>query len=253
MFDPNSLLTTTELTIPRTPAELARWVEAKCRLFADCPEAKEWVLLRQGLSKKFHEEIYPLSLFVTHLYAGRSDIQCIPNLDNRDFDARILDGSISPPSELKVEITSAVDGYDQHLRMKYFVSHGQVNVLGTLSASGTKTRGHEIHVEDEMIAHTDLLERTFSIIRSAVKRKSKKSNQPQKYGQGHILIVAFDDWQWFKPEQDIEALKDFVTQHVLTFPLDFAALYVVGLSGNTFVHFELPKIQDPLAAHQPPH
>ncbi len=239
MFDPNSLLTKEELTMPRTPVELARWVQDKCRLFADCPEAKEWVLLRQGLSKKFHEELYPLSHFATHLYTGRSDIQCIPNLDNRDFDARIVDYSISPPSELKVEITSAVNGRDQHLRMKYFVRHGEVNVWGRLSASGTEKRGHEIHVADEGIVN--LFERTCSLIRSAAKRKSICPNKPPKYGQGHVLLIAFDDWLWFNTAR-MEALKDFVHKQVLSLPLDFAALYVVGLSGETFVHFALPKI-----------
>lgn len=236
-FDPKSLLTETELTIPRTPVELAAWVQDKCRLFADCREAKEWVLLRQGLSKKFHEEIYPFSIFATRLYSKRSDIQCIPNLDNRDFDARILDYSISPPYERKIEITSAVDGYKNHLRMKYFVEYGQVNVWGTLSASGTKKRGHKIHVENEMIAHNDLLERTFNLILSAVKRKSMNQNTPQKYGQGHVLVVAFDDWQWFNTEEDMEALKDFIKKHVLILPLNFAALYMVGLSGKSFCAF----------------
>lgn len=186
MFDPNSLLTTEELTIPRTATKLARWIEDKCRLFADCPEAKEWVLLHKGLSKKFHEELYPLSLFAEHLYTGRFYIQCILNLDNRDFDATIFDYSTSPPSELKVEITLAVERYP-HLRMEYFVKHGHVNVWGTLSASGTKKVGHEIHVENEGIDHTDLLERTFSLIQSAVERKSMSPNKPQKYGQGHVL------------------------------------------------------------------
>lgn len=249
MFDPNSLLTKEELTTPRTPTELARWVEGKCRLIADCREAKEWALLRKGLSKKFYEEVYPLSRFVTHLYAEGSDIKCVPNLDNRDFDATIWDYSTSPPSELKVEITYAVEGYDQHLRMKYFVERGSVSVWGPLSASGTEKVGHEIHVENEGIDHTDLLVRTFSLIRSVVERKSMSPNKPQKYGQGHILIVAFNDWQWFNPEQDMAALKAFVEKDVLTLPLDFAALYVVGLSGKTFVHFEPPKIQHSPAVH----
>ena len=243
IFDPNSLLTIEELTIPRTPTELARWVESKCRLFADHPEAKEWVLLHQGLSKKFHEEIYPLSLFATHLYTGRSDIQCIPNLDERDFDALILDYSMSPPSELKVEITYAVDGYDHHLRMKFFLMHGSVNVLGTLSASKTENRDHVIDVENEAIDYNDLLKRTCWLIRSRVERKSIP-NKPQRYGQGHVLIVVIDDWQWFRFAQDTEALKDFVKKEVLTLPLAFAALYLVGLSGKTFIHFELAKSQD---------
>ncbi len=243
MFDPNSLLTKEELTIPRTPTELSRWWEDKNRLFADCPEARKWALLRKGLFKKFYEELYPLSLFATHLYTGRSDIQVIPNLDNRDFDATIIDYSTSPPYELKVEITSAVEGYNEYLRMKYFVKHGHVNVWGKLSASGTEKMGHEIHIENEVIEHTRHLKYSFSLIRSAVQGKSISPNKPHKYGQGHVLIVAFDDWQWFNSEQkDMTDLKSFVETHVLTLPLDFAALYVLGLSGKAFVVFETPAI-----------
>lgn len=249
MFDPNPLLTIEELTTPRTPTELARWREDKCRLFVDCPEAKEWALLRKGPFKKFYEEVYPLSLFATHLYSGRSDIQVIPNLNNRDFDATIIDYSTSPPSELKVEITSAVEGKNDYLRMKYFVKHCHVYAWGTLSASGTEKEGHEIHVENEAIEYTDHLEHTFSLIQSAFEGKSVIPNKTPKYGQGHVLIVAFNDWQWFKPEQDKAVLKDFVEKHVLTLPLDFAALYVVGLSGKTLVHFEPPKIQHSPAVH----
>ncbi|MHC4124205.1 MAG: hypothetical protein ACYSSI_11575, partial [Planctomycetota bacterium] len=150
MFDPNSLLTTEEMTTPRTPTELACWVEKKCRLIANCPEAKELALLRKGIFKKFYEEVYPLSRFVTHLYTNGSDIKCVPNLDNRDFDATIWDYSKSPPSEFKVEITSAVDGYDQHLRMEYFVQHRSVSVWGKVSASGNERVGHKIDIENEL-------------------------------------------------------------------------------------------------------
>ena len=55
-FDPKLLLTREELTTSRTPSELSNWVEYKCRLFADHPEAREWALLHQGLAKKFYEE-----------------------------------------------------------------------------------------------------------------------------------------------------------------------------------------------------
>jgi hypothetical protein len=253
MFDPNSLLTTTELTIPRTPAELARWVEHKCCLFAECPEAKEWVLLRQRLSKKFHEEVYPLYRFVSRLYTGRADIQCIPNLDNRDFDAMIVDHSTSPPAALKVEITRANAGYDEHLRMKYFVEHGYVNAAGKVSSSGTKHRGHEIYVEDEAFECTGLLKQTCSLIQAAVARKSRKPNTPQKYGPGHVLLVAFDEWYVVHSAQDMVDIKDFVEKHVLTLPLNFAALYVVGLSGKTFLPFSLSQIQGgSVAVRQPP-
>jgi hypothetical protein len=238
IFDPNLLLTAEELTTPRSPTELAHWVEHKCRLFVSYNEAKNWVLLHEGLYKKFYEEVYPLSLFATHVYDGRSDIQCAPNLDNRDFDAIIIDYSKSPPSELKVEITSTFSP-EEYLRMKYFVQHGEVNIFGKLSASGTKKRGHKIHVEKEAIKHSDLLERTFSLIRSRVERKCVRPNEPQKYGRGHILIVAFDDWEWFGSKQDVVALENFVKENILRLPLNFALLYVLGLSGRLLLHFKL--------------
>jgi hypothetical protein len=241
VFNPNTLLTVAELITPKTPAELACWVDEKIHLFADCPEAEEWVLLRQGLAKQFYEEVYPLSLFATHLYAGRSDIQCIPNLDNRDFDAVILDYSTSPPAVLKVEITSAIDGHSQHLRMKYFMQHRYVNAVGEVSHTGTKNRGHGIHIEDEAFAHTDIVERTCSLIRAAIERKSILPEAPQKYGQGHVLLVAFSEWYVVRSAQDISAIKDCVEKHLLTHPLNFAALYVVGFSGRTCIHFALPR------------
>jgi hypothetical protein len=246
-FDPNLLLTREELLTPRTPTELSHWVENKFRMFAAHPHAKEWVLLHRGLSKQFHEEVYPLSLLAKHLYAERSDIKCLPNLDNRDFDATIFDYSISPPSELKVEITYAVDGYNEHLRMKYFAENGYVNAIGKVSKSGTIHTGHKISVEDENENENEdedfepyLLEQSFSLIRSAVENKSIK---PQRYGQGHILLVAFEHFG-FLSEQDRFALKAYVEKHVLTLSLNFAALYVVELVGKTFVGFELTQIVD---------
>jgi hypothetical protein len=246
-FDSNLLLTVEELTTPRSPTELADWVENKCRIFASHDEAKKWVLLHEGLFKEFYEEVYSLNIFATHLYTGRPDIQCIPNLDKkRDFDAVIIDYSTSPPSELKVEITLALDeeeGHNQSLRMEYFLEHGYVNVLGKPASSGTKKTGRQIQVENEMFDRNDLLKRTLSLIRTAVERKSLSPKKPHRYGQGHVLIVAFDDWGWFEPEQDIPALKKFFEENVLTLPLSFASLYVLGLSGKTLLSFKITHTQ----------
>jgi hypothetical protein len=234
--------------------ELAQWIEDKCRMFADCPEpaANEWALLHKGLFKQFYEEVYPLHFLVTRLYAERADIQCIPNLDNRDFDAMIVDYSISPPAKLKVEITYAVAEYDEHLRMKHFVEHGYVNAAGKVSSSGTKSRGHKTHVEDEAFERTDLLERTCALIQAAIARKSMRPSAPQKYGPGHVLLVAFHEWYVVHSGQDMAVIKDCVEKYVLTLPLNFATLYMVGLSGRTFLPFTLSKIQGGLVAGNQP-
>jgi hypothetical protein len=231
--DPNLLLTKEELSTPRTPLELDQWVKDKGYILRGNARAT----LHEGRSKKFFEEVFPLNIFVNHFYKGRSDIQCIPNLDNRDFDAIIVDYS-SLPAEIKIEITYGRPE-NEHLRTEYFLKHGYVNAFGKVSSSGTKNTGHKIHVDNKFYGSTDYLEQACSLIQSAVERKSIKPNAPQKYGRGHVLLVAFDDWYVVQSVHDIVTIKNFVERHVLTLPLNFAALYVVGLSGKTFLHFTL--------------
>lgn len=238
----DAILTADDMTTPRSPTELAQWVERTCRAIAADDSSKKAALLHQGMFKKFYEEIFPLSHFLSKVYAGRPDIECIPNLGNEDFDAIIIDHTTSPPSKQKIEITSAAENHEEHLRMKFFVQHGHVSVWGPLSASGTERTGHEIQVENEVISHRDLLQRTLSSIKSAAEGKSAKPNGLPRYGQEHILIIAFDDWNWFRNE-DEERFRQVVPHTIAQLSLDFGVIYLVGLSGKTCLRFDLTSTQ----------
>jgi hypothetical protein len=233
MPDPRSLLPLAELTTPRTPAALAKWIAETCDAIADVEEAREPALMHQRPFKEFYEEIYPLSLFVTHRYPGREDIFITPNLDNRHFDAVVRDGSVSPPLEVMVEITLARDP-DEHLRMEYFVKHRHVGLGSPVITSGNK-HNRKTHVGVEAVDHELLVTRACGWIKGAAEGKAAN---PERYGRSHVLLIAFDDW--FKPtDADIITITTFVTESVLTLPLNFATLYLVGLSGQTFLRFPL--------------
>ena len=231
-----SILTKEEMVIERTPKELAAWVERKLLEFKGFDYLKEYVLLHKGLFKKFYEEVYPLNMFANKLYKERSDVGCTPNLDNQDFDAVICDYSFSPPHKLMVEFTCAIEYPDEHLRMKYFLEHGHVNVYGELSYTGTKKTGHKIHVENEMIDRDVLLQKNFLLIKKAAEQKSVHRKR-KKYGRKHELVIFFDDWFLFNPKDDVSVLEKFVKTNVLSIPLNFKAIYVLGLSGKTFLSF----------------
>src|SRR5438552_8923040 len=135
MTDPRSLLPIAELAKPRTPGELAAWVDERAHAIAEVEEAREPALMHQRPFKEFYEEIFPLSRFVTHRYSGREDILVTPNLDNRSFDAVIRDGSVSPPLELMVEITLARNPQEQY-RMAYSVKHRNRGLSSPLITTG---------------------------------------------------------------------------------------------------------------------
>lgn len=221
----------------RTPEELSLWWEKKQREFDSFQEGHHYAQLKKGLTGKFYDELCPLNLLANILYADKSDIGCIPNLGNDNFDAIIRDYSHSPPSDLKIEFTLAIDGYDDRLRKKYLVEHGYVSPIGPLTHTGTEKTGHKIKVEFEPVLHDDLLRKSFNIIKSRAKRKFK----PKNYGKNHILVITIDDYiaPRFYDQKDLEALNEFIKSDVINLPLDFRELYILGISGKTFLAFKI--------------
>jgi hypothetical protein len=236
--DPRTILTEADMTTTRTPEELARWVEQKYREIAGPDRRfKEYALRRTGLAKTFYEEVRPLSLLVNKLYPERADIVCTPNLDtNDDFDAIIRDCSVYPHIERKIELTLAIEGHTEHLRMEYFLEHGHVNLLGKVCSTGTKRTRQKVSVEEEMVSRMDSVQKTCQLIEAAAKRKSAK---PGRYGYTHDLVIFFDDWRWFDADDDIIVLEGFMGTNVLTLPLRFRTVYVLGWSGRTLLSFGL--------------
>ena len=138
-----------------------------------------------------------------------------------------------------VEITSARDP-QEHLRMEYFVKHGHVMLWSPLAASGNK-HNRRIHIEPLAVQHSELVARHCAWIKTAAEGKAGKADH---YGRTHVLIIAFDDW--FKPsDEDRARLRSFVTADVLNLPLNFSALYLVGMSGRTYLPFPLGPTREP--------
>jgi hypothetical protein len=235
MPDPQSLLPIAELAKSRTPAELAAWVDDRICAIAKDKAAKTPALMRQGPFnfKKFYEEIYPLNLFVKHRYSGREDVLVTPNLDDRPFDAVVRDASASPPLEMMVEITLAQDP-QEHLRMEYLLKHGHVPPWSPVITSGNK-RTRKTHIPLVAVDDGELLRLNCGWLKDAAEGKASKADH---YGLSHVLLIFFDDW-WKPSDEVIAALRAFITESILPLPLNFATLYVLGLSGRTYLPFPL--------------
>lgn len=220
-------LSSDQLTAWRNPHELDAWVDAICHVFAE-PENKQAGLLRQGLAKRFYEEAFPFNRLVQRLYSNRHDIQCRLTSEACPHDAEIDDPMSSAPGAVRVQITCATDGYSAHLRMKLFLRRGRVSMLAPISAVGTERTGHRISVESGPVRHSDTLNKMLALLSSTLHRKLS-------HRSADILLVAFDDWCWFDSDRDAPAVRDLV--HNQLCKCAYAQLYVVGLSGKTFLPF----------------
>ena len=78
------------------------------------------------------------------------------------------------------------------------------------------------------------LQQLFERIDPLLQKKSLSS-----FGSDHVLVVCFDDFRWFgiEEENDLAALRSFVTAHLPSWGLNVGTLYIVGISGRTFLSF----------------
>ena len=144
-------LNAAEMEITRSPKQLSDWVSAQIENMGSTPEGREYSRSDDRLSKKFWEEIRPLSIYLEHEYGATAGVKCTPHLGSQSFDARIAnpDGTST-----HVEITVSKDGYDERLRLDELNKTGSVNMLGTISVTGTKSAGtRRVEIENEMVNH----------------------------------------------------------------------------------------------------
>jgi hypothetical protein len=232
-MSPSNILIEDEIKKWRTPEELAHWVDEKISLFETTKETKKYYRKGSRLTKKFREEIVPFRFFINNLYPGRTDIKCIPNLGNENYDAIIQNYSVRPTSELKVEFTYAIDGYDLSLRLEVLHENGIVSLTDQINKdTGTKNKGRKIEFKSE--ADKDSEEVLFDLIK---KRAEEKCHGI--YGNNHILVIIFsDNFLLFSDDKDPNALSrpgEFLNKEIATLPLDFQRVYVSEFSGRVLL------------------
>jgi hypothetical protein len=222
--NPDEPLTTSTLEKVRSVAQLISWFDNCLDTINRDPAVKRRALLHQGIFKRFYEEVYPFALFVRTLYGGREDVVCrLEQRGDLDYDA-LIQGNNKTRSTTYVQLTTTAYDHDQSLRMRHFLQHGRVSVFGPIDRAGRP--------QYEFVAHDDLLGRAFTAIEDRIKLKSKF-----KHGPDYALVVSFDDWLWFGTGTDLAALSSFIRERLAGWHLSVGTLYIVGLSGRTFLSF----------------
>jgi hypothetical protein len=229
------LLSETDMAKARSPDDLRAWTINKCGELNQSAEAKAFSQSGSKLPKKFHDEIYPLSLFVTREYQGRSDVSVQPNLDNDNFDARITAPSIYGVETIYVEITFAKDGYDQSLRMEVLAKKGGVTMTGPVTASGRRgAANREVKVTPRAVSNAETVQQHLQLIETRVKAKTNVA-----YGSDHVLLVVVDDYLALMQDSDWPLLAARAEVWASDPTLDFGRLVILGASGHLFLSYDL--------------
>ena len=214
--DVDALLKDFDFEAERSASELIAWFEERRSVIKGCLLAREPAALHQGRFKKFSEELCPFVLWVGHRYAGRNDVVCSlnsPATDHTDYDAVVKERAADSVTVTYVQLTTTTFDRSESLRMKELLT---AEFVGDPIAFTQAERQQQV----------------FAKIAGAVRKKSRFA-----FGPDYVLVVSFDDFMWFGTDDDEAALRSFVTAHLPSWRLNVATLYIVGMSGRTFLSF----------------
>ena len=215
-----------EICSPRTPTQFLEWFEDKLREIKETDVINDQVILREGISKFFYEEVFPLYRLFQNKKDAWSNLKFKNVYGEQPFDVEIF-GSRECEFPSFLEITMADQNYEDHLRMRYFTEHGDVCMTGPVTHTGTKKTGLNISVANEAREHTEMNQEKKDLIRIAITRKTSKA-----YPENTGLLVYFDDYVAFSRYKDKAVMDGFLDEVDVGWTDKFSALYLVGASGN---------------------
>lgn len=235
-MQPSPILDAADMIRARSPEDLRAWVIQKCKELGQSPEARALSQSGATLAKKFHDEIFPLSVYAEREYQGQERVLVEPNLGNDNFDAKVTVFRGAQAQTTFIEITCAKDGYDESLRMEVLVKEGGVFMTGPITKSGRRGAPNRlVKVTPEVASHTESLERYIQRIEKTVERKSRT-----KYGPQHTLLVAVDDYLALVQDSDWPLLAERAQSWLRRLQLDFGRVVFLGNSGGLFLPYNLP-------------
>jgi hypothetical protein len=130
-----NVITTEEIEAPRNPEEFIQWfagLVTKINGIND-HELKHQARCHTGLAKWFYEEAWPIYelLKVKKVEWHGVKIQCVRG--NQPYDAILLkEEDHAPGAPDMLEVTLAIDGLDNSIRMKELCSHGEVSLTSPI-------------------------------------------------------------------------------------------------------------------------
>ena len=130
-MDHLNILTLADITTPRSPGEFLAWARHKNNQLSATLESRRYTWSGADLPNKFKKEIWPLSLFVVNEFGEITNVLVTPNLNNDNFDVTVTFGN--GRSEVLIETTQAIDGYDLALRMEASFTDGYVPLTGPIA------------------------------------------------------------------------------------------------------------------------
>jgi len=186
--------------------------------------------LRDGLYKKFIEELLPLSIVANHLSRNNPYLIFQPLLGNQNYDAIVIASDEIPIYYL--EFTLAINGEEDFFIRKLLNDYGSAPGCAEYKKYGTKNTGINIEYTYKAQRVDEYLFKQLALIKRQLEKKYKIH-----YNPATILVILFEDFIPLDPLDIIDAFKSHLNEHPVVGSNKFKKIILTTYSGR--VLFEL--------------
>lgn len=146
---------------------------------------------RERFHNRFFHEFCPLLAIAVH--TGNTNTRIAFTASNTGIDGHILFGPDQRQQD--IELTAAIDGESDALRMELLQKCGHAPAFGKIDASGTRGKGRVFGPNDNYGGLADEYDQNIllPLLRSALAAKQKKAATRPNYHEAWLGIV-FDDY-----------------------------------------------------------
>lgn len=199
----------------RTFHELQSWIGQVFEFYFANEERRARFRLDDGPFKIFREEVLTVASFLERLGVDENILVGFP-ADSSELDSIVY--GANNEILMQLQVVTAVDGYDNRLRMELATATGRAPAFGSIRKDKATKR---IVANNEAVAAEEELEKLITLIDEAIIKKDEKHYPPHTW-----LLVSFFDSVLIDESipQLIDAIKSkgYITQ--------FERIYLVGQS-----------------------
>jgi len=220
----DEIVTLEDLQTRRTCPQFIDWVWSTLHRFSETEKSraigrgcvKNLSRRYKDAVKRFHEEALPFYVLVKSMYANSEAEVWLP-IDQGPYDAHLLvDGRTQG-----IQITEAIDGYDNARRMAILSREGSVPAYGRLHRTKKENgRGYDVPGELEAMPHESIVDDLVSLLADTIIAKKSRS-----YPNGTWLLIWYHD-PLILNDSDYKRIEDTATEAAHN--LDFARVFLAG-------------------------
>ena len=156
--------------------------------FATNVETAKYLRLKKGIAQELVDEFAPLCIYAQEYHGNSNNLMKYRYETDQSFDGEILNDKKEVLEQL--EITCAVDGYNERLRMERLNKEGIANAFGEVKYTGRKENRVFLEEGIKLVSKNQLENHYKELVEAAYRSKKNKTG---KYN-GMILLIAIEDF-----------------------------------------------------------